>query len=237
MKVVFAGPSLHGAAVDWEGIVSRPPAAQGDLFAAVEQGATAIGLIDGLFGATASVWHKEILFALRLGVRLVGGASMGALRAAECRSFGMEPVGRIALGYATGSIDDDSLVALTHGPAELGYAPFTVALVDMLATFDRMQAERAVEAAVADRLRAAARETFFEQRTVDEVLHRAGFAEREEIARAYEALVVGVKQQDALQVVERVRALPGRRGPVQTWRMETPPTWRAFVAARQSTTP
>ena len=62
MKVVFVGPSLHGASIDWSGLEPRPPAAQGDVFAAVKQGATAIGLIDGYFGSTASVWHKEILF-------------------------------------------------------------------------------------------------------------------------------------------------------------------------------
>ncbi len=138
MKIVFAGPSLYGAKLDWGDVRLAPPASQGDLFRAVTEGATAIGLIDGYFGATASVWHKEILFALRRGVHVVGGASMGALRAAECAAFGMEPVGRIAADYLSGVIDDDSLVAISHGPAEVGFAPVTDALVDTLATIDRL---------------------------------------------------------------------------------------------------
>jgi len=229
MKVVFAGPSVFGATIDWGGIERRPPAAQGDLFAAVAEGADAIGLIDGLFAATAAVWHKEILFALQQGVRVVGGASMGALRAAECRLFGMEPVGVIALAYAEGSIDDDSLVAVTHGPAELDYVPLTVALVDMLATFDRMAAGAILDSDCLDRLCETARATYFEERTLDEVVRRSGLGGRG-IEVAYRQAAVSQKQQDALAVIERVRALPSGRTLPPAWRMETPPAWRAFAA-------
>ena len=44
---------------------------------AVIEGATVIGLIDGFFENVASVWHKEILFALSEGVQVFGAASMG----------------------------------------------------------------------------------------------------------------------------------------------------------------
>jgi hypothetical protein len=106
MKLVFAGPSIHGETVDLTGIELRPPAVQGDLLRAVVEGASVIGLIDGAFEATASVWHKEILHALSEGVAVVGGASMGALRAAECAAFGMEPVGQIARLLLSGAGGD-----------------------------------------------------------------------------------------------------------------------------------
>ena len=98
MKVLFAGPSVYGLDLDLSGIVLRHPAKQGDVIAAVRDGATAIGLVDGYFGGAAAVWHKEILYALSLGVRVLGASSMGALRAAECAAYGMEPIGEVARG-------------------------------------------------------------------------------------------------------------------------------------------
>ena len=85
MKVLFAGPSLYGLDLDLSGIVLRPPAKQGDVIAAVRDGATAIGLVDGYFGGAAAVWHKEILYALSLGRegprRIVDGrAARGRVR-------------------------------------------------------------------------------------------------------------------------------------------------------------
>jgi hypothetical protein len=238
MKVVFAGPSLHQAAVDWGEIDPRPPASQGDLYLATQQGASVIGLIDGYFGESASVWHKEILFALGKGVRLVGGASMGALRAVECAAFGMEPVGWIAERYAAGDLDDDSLVALTHGPAEIGFAPFTDALVDMLATIAILLGSGAIDAAEEGRLAAAARAVFFQHRTIETVLEAAGMAGRRgELTGAYRSMFRSVKRDDALAVVDRVRSLPDSRGPVPAWRMEEPPTWRQFIAQFAATSP
>ena len=55
----------------------------------------AILIVDGEFGQSLSVWHKEILHALHRGIRVVGASSMGALRAAELDRFGMEGVGEI----------------------------------------------------------------------------------------------------------------------------------------------
>ena len=104
MRVLFAGPSLSGEISTlkrkFPGLDIRPPAACGDILRAVRDGAKAIGLIDGYFGDLPSVWHKEILFALHNGVAVAGGASMGALRAAECAPFGMVGLGSIYEDYA-----------------------------------------------------------------------------------------------------------------------------------------
>ena len=50
MKVLFAGPSIYGLDLDLAGVDLRHPAKQGDVIAAVRDGAAAIGLIDGYFG-------------------------------------------------------------------------------------------------------------------------------------------------------------------------------------------
>ena len=114
--------------------VCRGPARQGDIARAALEGASAIGLVDGLYEDVAAPWHKEILFALAQGVTVLGGASIGALRAAECAAFGMIGVGDIFESYVSGARVDDSDVAQLHAPAELDYAPLTEALVNVEAT-------------------------------------------------------------------------------------------------------
>ena len=88
MIVAFLGPSLP--AREAKGFHLLPPARQGDIWRALGLRPRAIALIDGLFEAQPSVWHREILDALDAGIPVVGGASMGALRAVELEAFGME---------------------------------------------------------------------------------------------------------------------------------------------------
>ena len=82
--VVFLGPSLPAdrarqiLEADY-----RPPARRGDIYQAAEAGAKVICLIDGVFFQDCSVAHKEVLYALGRGCRVLGASSMGARRAAE----------------------------------------------------------------------------------------------------------------------------------------------------------
>lgn len=135
--VVFAGPSLAGGPLPpHPGVALRPPAEAGDLYRAARDGATVIGLVDGVFEDRATVWHKEILWALDRGARVIGAASLGALRAVECAPFGMEGVGAIHARCARGELEDDHELALVHAPPELGYAPVSEPLVNVRATLD-----------------------------------------------------------------------------------------------------
>ncbi|MHB1109984.1 MAG: TfuA-like protein [Devosia sp.] len=228
MKYLFVGPTLFGRDADLSGLVVLPPARQGDMVRAVFNGATAIGLVDGLFDAVAAVWHKEILFALANGVRVLGAASMGALRAAECRQFGMEPVGVIAESYIRGDRCDDSDVCLAHCPRELGYAPLSEPLVDVEATIHRLVAFGRLTANEAFRLQRAAAAMFFMDRTVSAMLHEAGLPEdrAEEIVLTYEHSRVSVKADDALLLVTRLRQLSDRAAAPVNWSMREPPSWR-----------
>ena len=130
MKVVFVGPSLGNDIGRQREIHSdvefRAPAACGDILRAAEDGASAIGLVDGYFGDLPSVWHKEILYALEQGIAIGGGASMGALRAAECSPFGMVGIGGIYEDYASGALMDDEAGALIHRPAEMNWTPLSI---------------------------------------------------------------------------------------------------------------
>ncbi|HTX43904.1 MAG TPA: TfuA-related McrA-glycine thioamidation protein, partial [Methanocella sp.] len=115
--VVYLGPSLSlekaRAILDAD---YRPPIKRGDLKKALKDGATIIGIIDGAFFTRSPVGHKEILAALKKGVVMVGGSSMGALRASELDVFGMVGVGRIYECYKDGRLDADDEVAVTYNP-------------------------------------------------------------------------------------------------------------------------
>ena len=92
------------------------PARKGDILQAVRgDHCSQIVLIDGRFHQTPSVWHKEIIYALVNGVRVIGASSMGALRAAECWRYGMIGIGKIFERYRDGETDD-SWVAMTYDP-------------------------------------------------------------------------------------------------------------------------
>ncbi len=115
--VVYLGPSLPlekaRAILDAD---YRPPIRRGDLKKALKDGATIIGIIDGAFFTKSPVGHKEILAVMKKGVTVVGGSSMGALRAAELDVFGMVGVGRVYECYRSGQLVADDEVAVTYNP-------------------------------------------------------------------------------------------------------------------------
>ncbi|NOZ38343.1 MAG: antibiotic resistance protein [Gammaproteobacteria bacterium] len=229
MKVLFAGPSIYGTHIDLEGIELRPPAAQGDLAQAVLEGASAIGLVDGNFEAIASVWHKEILFALNEGVTVAGAASMGALRAAECALFGMIPIGKIAKEYLNGTRDDDADVAMQHGPAALGCPPVTDAMVDVEKTLSSMQQVGCINSEQAKLLLANARRLFFKERKINAIV--AGLNDADNLIAFYKKHFISQKQIDALEMVDFLYGLPAsRRGCIPSFQLEEPQTWTVALA-------
>lgn len=115
---VFAGPTLPTARVRElvPGAVCHPPVRHGDLLRLDTAPGDTVVVIDGLWHQSAPVRHKEILLLLAEGVRVVGAASMGALRAAELAPYGMTGVGQIFDQLRTGVLDADDEVAVLHTP-------------------------------------------------------------------------------------------------------------------------
>ena len=193
----------------------RPPASCGDILAATLSGVAVIGLIDGVFENSASVWHKEILFALSAGVRVFGSSSMGALRAAECAEFGMVGVGAVFEDYFSGVREADADVAVIHAPAELAFQPITLALVDAEETLRRALDKSLLNVLAYDRLLAAARAVHFSQRTWEEVVVNANL---DACSMAFASATIercrySVKQADAKLLLAHVcRALLGSSG-------------------------
>jgi hypothetical protein len=210
--VVFLGPSCdHATARKILDADYRPPAKRGDITRAADAGARIIGLIDGVFFQDCAVAHREILAALRAGVRVVGASSMGALRAAELDTLGMEGVGEIYRAYREGRLVADDEVALLFDPET--FIPLSEPLVNIRATLQRALECGVIGADAARVLLDAARELYFPERTYDEVVEAAeGKADPKDLARfaAFaDEHAVDQKREDALLALERIRDLAG----------------------------
>src|SRR6266568_28399 len=116
IAIVFSGPSLPPSkAPVYPGLEWRPPVRQGDVYMAAQSRPALIGIIDGYYETVATVWHKEILWAMAQGIHVYGAASIGALRAAELADFGMKGIGAIFRLFYTAALQDDDEVAVLHG--------------------------------------------------------------------------------------------------------------------------
>ncbi|WP_426130528.1 TfuA-like protein [Pararhizobium sp. PWRC1-1] len=199
----------------------------------MEDGATVIGIVDGDFEYTAPVWHKEILFALSAGVTVLGAASMGALRAAECHAFGMIGVGKIFHEYATGIRVDDSDVAQLHGPAELGWLPLSEPLVNVSATIDALAEHHVVSGQEACQLNAIATSIFFKDRTWRSIIALADFIDASRtpaIRQALRAFSINQKRADALELLKVMAHCSGVRAAAETgWRFQRTTLWNEMV--------
>src|SRR5512137_1357281 len=170
--IVFLGPSLEKTAA--EKILSAhylPPAKRGDLLAAVNNGATIIGLIDGVFHQESAVAHREILTALKKGVYVIGSSSMGALRAAEMDTLGMVGIGKIYQMYKIGELESDDEVALVFDP--LSGIALSEPLINIRFTLRRARDSGVIDTGAYDSLLAVARSVFYPQRTYRTIVNQA----------------------------------------------------------------
>ncbi len=205
--VVFCGPSLPAQAREnFEGIEYLPPVKQGDVYKAAQRNPAAIGIIDGYFDGMPAVWHKEILWAICQGIAVFGGASMGALRAAEMEAFGMRGVGRIFEEYRSGRLEDDDEVALVHGPAEIGYPALSEPMVNVRATLDRARGEKILSAEEADMVAARAKDIFYKDRNWEVILSELSFdgAKKDSLSKWLSTGKTDLKQEDALELLSEI---------------------------------
>jgi hypothetical protein len=243
MKVLFVGPTLHGEVVAGRlkgepEIECRGPARQGDIASAVLEGATSIGLIDGRYEDVAAPWHKEILFALSHGVFVLGGGSLGALRAAECAAFGMIGVGAIFERYVSGELVDDSDIAQLHAPAEMDYIPLTEALVNIEETLRSLVASGLLDARAGSDLRPVAHSIHFKKLTFEAIVERSAVpnAEADRLLKLFKLHRVDLKRRDAHLLIARMKELPaGRFVKSAPWIMSEPRVWRRYMARRRGT--
>ena len=204
----------------------RPPAARGDVLRALAAAPRAIVLLDGVYFTEPAVTHKELLYALEAGVRVVGAASLGALRAVELAPHGMLGVGRVFERFRSGELDGDDEVALLHAPAARAFQPLTVALVELREAVDGLVREGVLPAAAGDGLVAAVKGLAFSDRSLARVRALAAeampAAAMAALLRRLEA--PGVKWRDALAALELASAEPARSRNTRSDGERTPET-------------
>jgi hypothetical protein len=173
--IVFLGPSLDLESA--EKILTaeyRPPAKRGDLITAAREGAETIGLIDGVFHQESAVAHREILAALKGGIRVVGSSSMGALRAAEMDTLGMVGIGKIYRMYKSGELESDDEVALVFDP--VSGLSLSEPLINIRFSLMRAKESCIIDTAVHDALLVSARSLFYPKRTYRAIVSGSGDA-------------------------------------------------------------
>jgi hypothetical protein len=218
-KCLFSGPTLCGEVIAPE-IAVFQPAMLGSVFRAVEEGYGRIGIVDGYFGSTPAVWHKEILYAITREVEVVGAASIGALRAAELWQFGMVGVGSVFRLYRRGALQDDDEVCVVHATEEFQYRALSEPMINVRYTLRALRRSGLIDVDAERRLAAAMKAQHFARRTrcalaraAEECLDAKSAAQ---LCDAFEDNYVDVKRRDALalvQILSEERTL--RRAPLR----------------------
>ena len=211
--VVFSGPTLAPARIAeaLPGACCLGPVQRGDVFRILRHEPRRICILDGLFGGVLPVWHKEILWALKRGVRVFGASSMGALRAAELARFGMLGVGRIFEAYQREELENEDEVTVVHAGPERDYRASSEALVDIRATLDAALVQGVIDAAQRGQLVELASCMFYAERSYPALLVEA---ERAGLGSGLPALArflgnpsnhVSLKRNDALECLDVLR--------------------------------
>jgi len=208
--IVFLGPSLEQSGAEKILLADyRPPAKRGDLLAAAGEGATIIGLIDGVFHQESAVAHREILTAIKKGVTVVGASSMGALRAAEMDTLGMVGIGEIYRMFKSGELESDDEVALVFDP-ESGLS-LSEPLINIRFTLKRARSEGVINATDHDTLLTVARSLFYPKRTYRAIVSTAGdLLDEKTRVRFLGWLITGAcdqKREDAVAALEYIQKI------------------------------
>lgn len=211
--VVFLGPSLDLTSA--RSILDadyRPPAARGDLTEAVADEAKIIGLIDGVFFQESAVGHREILSAIRSGVRVIGASSMGALRAAELDCYGMQGIGEVYRLYRDGELISDDEVALVFDP-EL-FMALSEPLVNIRHALALAAGRGVISMDQSASILAIARSLYYPERTYRRITTLAGPAVGPEAAAAFHRFVEterpDLKRDDAIAALRYIASLSGQ---------------------------
>lgn len=204
--IIFTGPSLHPD--DAKKILNadyRPPVARDDILIALKDKPEVIGIIDGVFHQKPAVSHKELLKAIDSGVKVVGGSSMGALRASELDELGMIGVGMVYDAYKTGKIESDDDVAVVFNPKNM--EQLSEALVTMNYNFEQACKEGLISPEELENLNKAAKAIYYPKRTYKLVLRNSNLETSKKVTLMEFIKEKGkdIKRKDALLVLRYIK--------------------------------
>lgn len=189
----------------------QPPVRRFQLEKFVQQGYKVMGIIDGIFFDRAAVGHREIISALNAGVKVVGGASMGALRASELDTHGMIGVGKVYEWYRDGVIESDDEVAVSTNPDT--FEPISTPLVNMRETLKAALDTGLISEKEHENLLELAINTYYPDRSylgLTKEGAKKGLIPEEKRKKLLDFCInseIDVKRQDAVLVLEAVKKL------------------------------
>ncbi|MCD5425902.1 MAG: TfuA-related McrA-glycine thioamidation protein [Methanosarcinaceae archaeon] len=188
-----------------------PPIVRCDVKKAFENGYTIIGIVDGMFFNKTTVSHREILTGIKNGVTIIGGGSMGALRASELAVHGMEGVGKIYHWYADGTIEDDDEVAVSVNPET--FESMSNPMVNIRESLNKALRNSVIDEIVCEAVCRIAKETHYSERTYHWIIKQSvqkevlSFERGEILYKYCIEQGVDVKKEDAILVLNRVKEM------------------------------
>jgi hypothetical protein len=226
--VVYVGSSLTHDEVQraFPGCIMRPPIARGDLYRDRLLHGSVFLILDGVFHQQRAVSPREISDVIADGALVIGAASMGALRAAECWPAGMLGVGAVYRLFRSGVLTSDDEVAVSFDPERPGLN-VSVALVNVRYALWRGVQSRRIDRVYAARLFAAAQSLFYPDRNWPLIAKHAGVGPGG--ALAADLAAYDLKRLDALRALRRVKRWSAGAGQF----FERPSAASGFMASHE----
>jgi hypothetical protein len=210
--VVYTGTSInHNDARKILEAEYHPPIRRDDIRKLMKSPPGIIGIIDGVFFDSAAVAHREIIEALRGGVIVIGGGSMGALRASELGPYGMIGVGRVYEMYRSGAVESDDEVAVTFNDETM--EALSLPLVNVRLTVKAMQEAGVLTGEQASAIVDVTRKLFYPDRNYRNIIGECikkgviGDKGRDKLLGDFRKYEVDVKREDAVLVLEKIKEI------------------------------
>ncbi|MBE6485287.1 MAG: TfuA-related McrA-glycine thioamidation protein [Methanosphaera stadtmanae] len=208
--LIFTGLSLSfEEAKNMLDVEYLPPVKRGDIYNLLEKrdDIEIIGIIDGVFHQSPAVAHKEILEALKRGITVVGGSSMGALRACELYPFGMIGIGNIFEDYKNGVIESDDDVAVSLNPET--YEQMSESWINMKYNFEFAVEDNIITQEDCDELLQISKDTYYPKRSFSYVIKKSSlnYDKKIELNEYIDSKQFDIKKQDAKKVIEYIKNL------------------------------
>lgn len=208
--LIFTGLSLSfEEAKNMLDVEYLPPVKRGDIYNLLEKrdDIEIIGIIDGVFHQSPAVAHKEILEALKRGITVVGGSSMGALRACELYPFGMIGIGNIFEDYKNGVIESDDDVAVSLNPET--YEQMSESWINMKYNFEFAVEDNIITQEDCDELLQISKDTYYPKRSFSYVIKKSSlnYDKKIELNEYINSKQFDIKKQDAKKVIEYIKNL------------------------------
>ena len=190
-----------------------PPIKRGDLdeLISTREDIEIIGIIDGVFHQSPAVAHKEILKALKKNITVVGGASMGALRACELYPYGMIGIGHIFNEYKEGIIESDDDVAVALNPET--YEQLSDSWINLKYNFEEASRNNIISEEDKIDLLTAAKEIYYPKRTFDYVIKKSNLSEEKKsnLKSYIKKNKFDIKHDDAKEVLEYIKEIVSKK--------------------------